>query len=110
MARTLTLLSVLLALLAPVAAHAAAEAGEFEISLPAGAQAIVLVICVLYFLAVLAFGFMFGRFSKDTHDFFYSGQRFPWWLVVASMIATASAPTPSSSIPSWASTADSEAR
>lgn len=66
----------------------AAEGGEFGIMLPAGAQAIVLVICILYFLAVLGFGAFFGRFAKDTRDFFYSGQRFPWWLVTASMIAT----------------------
>ncbi len=76
-----------LATLAPAMARAA-ESGEFEIALPSAAQGIVLVICIVYFIAVLAFGAVFGRFSKDTHDFFYSGQRFPWWLVTASMIAT----------------------
>lgn len=80
-------LAALLALCVPGLALAS-EGGEFEISLPAGAQAIVLVICVVYFVAVLAFGTIFGRYSKDTNDFFYSGQRFPWWLVTASMIAT----------------------
>jgi SSS family solute:Na+ symporter len=69
-------------------AWAASETGSFEISLPPGAQAVVLIICVIYFLAVLGFGAVFGRFAKDTNDFFYSGQRFPWWLVTASMIAT----------------------
>ncbi len=82
----LTLL--LIGLLAPTLVLAAGESGSFEIQLPQGAQAIVLIICVVYFLAVLAFGAVFGRFSKDTHDFFYSGQKFPWWLVTASMIAT----------------------
>ena len=27
-------------------------------------------------------------FSKDINDFFFSGQRFAWWLAAASMIAT----------------------
>ena len=72
----------------PTVAFASGEAGSFNIVLPPGAQGIVLAICVVYFLAILGFGATFGRFSKDTHDFFYSGQRFPWWLVTASMIAT----------------------
>lgn len=86
-AKLAALAAALLALL-PSVASAAAEAGEFGIELPAGSQAIVLGICVVYFLAVLGFGATFGRFATDTHDFFYSGQRFPWWLVTASMIAT----------------------
>jgi SSS family solute:Na+ symporter len=69
-------------------ALAAAESGTFEITLPPGSQVIVLAICALYFLGVLAFGAVFGRFAKDTNDFFYSGQKFPWWLVTASMVAT----------------------
>ena len=36
-------------------AAVAAEGGEFEITLPAGSQVIVLVICILYFLGVLGF-------------------------------------------------------
>jgi SSS family solute:Na+ symporter len=78
---------VLASVLASPAA-AASESGTFEIDLPAGSQTLVLVICVLYFLAVLGFGAVFGRFATDTNDFFYSGQKFPWWLVTASMIAT----------------------
>ncbi|MBN1423520.1 sodium:solute symporter family protein [Candidatus Fermentibacteria bacterium] len=75
-------------LVLPSAAGAAGESGSFEISIPQGSQAIVLAICIVYFLAVLGFGLLFGRFSRDTHDFFYSGQRFPWWLITASMVAT----------------------
>jgi hypothetical protein len=84
----LAILAALAQLLTAGPVLAAAEAGSFEITLPAGAQAIVLGICVLYFIGVLAFGAFFGRFAKDTNDFFYSGQKFPWWLVTASMIAT----------------------
>jgi SSS family solute:Na+ symporter len=82
------LLGLLAPLLAEVAWAAGEDTGDFSIQLPAGAKWVVLFICVGYFAAVLAFGAFFGRFSKDTHDFFYSGQRFPWWLVTASMIAT----------------------
>lgn len=82
------LLTTLLLFLLATPALAAGEAGTFEIDLPAGSQTLVLVICVVYFLAVLAFGAVFGRFATDTNDFFYSGQKFPWWLVTASMIAT----------------------
>lgn len=84
----LILVATLLLAAAATPAAAASESGSFEIDLPAGSQTLVLVICVLYFLAVLAFGAVFGRFSTDTNDFFYSGQKFPWWLVTASMIAT----------------------
>ena len=84
----LTALLVLSILATAEPALASAKSGTFEITLPAGSQIVVLVICVVYFLGVLAFGAFFGRFAKDTNDFFYSGQKFPWWLVTASMIAT----------------------
>lgn len=77
---------VLVGLAGPALAQA--KSGTFDIDLPPGSQALVLTICVVYFLGVLGFGAWFGRFAKDTNDFFYSGQKFPWWLVTASMIAT----------------------
>lgn len=46
------------------------------------------VVCVSYVLAITAFGGYFARFNKNINDFFYSGQRFAWWLPAASMIAT----------------------
>ncbi|MGE3182461.1 MAG: sodium:solute symporter, partial [Phycisphaerae bacterium] len=45
-------------------------------------------IIVGYFIFILAFGSYFGRFSKSTKDFFFSGQRFSWWLITMSMVAT----------------------
>lgn len=45
-------------------------------------------VCLAYFAFILSFGFLFGRFSKNTNDFFFSGQKFPFWVVGASMIAT----------------------
>ena len=45
-------------------------------------------IIIGYFVLVLGFGAFFGRFTKSTKDFFFSGQRFPWWLIAFSMVAT----------------------
>jgi SSS family solute:Na+ symporter len=45
-------------------------------------------IVVGYFILITAFGTYFSRFSRDINDFFFSGQRFAWWLAAASMVAT----------------------
>ena len=41
-----------------------------------------------YFLMVTFFGAYFSKFSSNIHDFFFSGQRFAWWLPFISMMAT----------------------
>ncbi len=41
-----------------------------------------------YFVAMLAIGTWFGRNNKGTKDFFFGGQRFSWWLIAFSLIAT----------------------
>jgi SSS family solute:Na+ symporter len=46
------------------------------------------VVIGLYFAAVMGFGSLFGRHSRSTRDFFFGGQRFSWWLVGLSMVAT----------------------
>ena len=46
------------------------------------------VIILAYFAFILGFGSFFGRFSKSTRDFFFGGQRFSWWLIAMSMVAT----------------------
>ena len=45
-------------------------------------------VMVVYFLAILAVGMYFGRRQKTLKDFFFGGQRFAWWLIAFSMIAT----------------------
>jgi len=45
-------------------------------------------IMVAYFGAMLGIGVWFGRGNKDTKDFFFGGQRFSWWLIAFSLIAT----------------------
>ncbi|MCP4807119.1 MAG: sodium/solute symporter [Proteobacteria bacterium] len=45
-------------------------------------------IMVGYFVAMLAIGTWFGRGSTSTKDFFFGGQRFSWWLIAFSMVAT----------------------
>ena len=46
------------------------------------------IVLLTYFILIAWFGGFFTKFSKDVNDFFYSGQRFAWWLGAASMIAT----------------------
>ena len=46
------------------------------------------VVIVSYFAFILLFGSYFGRFTKTTKDFFFGGQRFSWWLISASCVAT----------------------
>lgn len=41
-----------------------------------------------YFIVVLGFGLYFGRYTKSTKDFFFGGQRFSWWLISFSCVAT----------------------
>ena len=41
-----------------------------------------------YFLAILGIGTWFGRNQKSTKDFFFGGQRFSWWVIAASLVAT----------------------
>lgn len=45
-------------------------------------------ILVVYFAGILGFGAYFARFTKSTQDFFFGGQRFSWWLIAASLVAT----------------------
>lgn len=46
------------------------------------------VIVVVYFGLILFNGMYFGRRQKTTRDFFFGGQRFAWWLIAISLIAT----------------------
>ncbi len=61
---------------------------NFGLDLAPEAMTVIVVVAVVYFLAILGFGALFSGRSKNINDYFYSGQRFPWWLVTASMIAT----------------------
>ncbi len=45
-------------------------------------------IIIIYFVAILGFGTFFGRYAKSTRDFFFGGQKFSWWLIAMSMVAT----------------------
>ncbi|NLB66085.1 MAG: sodium:solute symporter family protein [Lentisphaerae bacterium] len=60
----------------------------FGISLTTSATTIIGVVAFVYFVAIMLFGTYFSRFSKNLNDYFYSGQRFAWWLAAASMVAT----------------------
>ena len=45
-------------------------------------------IVAVYFVAILGVGTWFSRRQKTTKDFFFGGQRFSWWLIAFSLIAT----------------------
>jgi len=61
---------------------------EFGIEIARQATIVIGVMVIGYFILITAFGTYFARFSKDVNDFFFSGQRFAWWLAAASMVAT----------------------
>jgi len=46
------------------------------------------VVLIAYLAVMVGFGATFARFTRSTRDFFFSGQRFTWWLISISFIAT----------------------
>ena len=42
----------------------------------------------VYFILIVGFGAWFGRYTHTTKDFFFGGQRFAWWLIAFSLVAT----------------------
>ena len=45
-------------------------------------------IMIAYFAIILVIGTSFARKGRTTRDFFFAGQRFSWWLIAFSLIAT----------------------
>jgi SSS family solute:Na+ symporter len=41
-----------------------------------------------YFAVIVTVGLCFAKFTRSTKDFFFAGQRFAWWLVGISCVAT----------------------
>jgi len=46
------------------------------------------VIMIVYFIAIMLFGTYFGKYNRNTTDFFFGGRRFAWWLIAFSIVAT----------------------
>lgn len=44
-------------------------------------------IIAAYFVFILGFGGMFGKYARSTHDFFFAGRRFAWWLIALSCVS-----------------------
>ena len=61
---------------------------DFGIDIPSAALWVIIPVVCGYFLMVTFFGMYFSRFSSNINDFFFSGQRFAWWLPFVSMMAT----------------------
>lgn len=47
-----------------------------------------IVVLLLYLGAVVLAGSLVGGAARSTRDFFFGGQRFSWWIIAASCIAT----------------------
>lgn len=47
-----------------------------------------LLVLLAYFVGIVVFGSYFARFTRTTRDFFMGGQRFSWWLIASSCVAT----------------------
>lgn len=45
-------------------------------------------IMIGYFVSMILIGTWFGRGQSTTKDFFFGGQRFSWWLIAFSLVAT----------------------
>lgn len=61
---------------------------SFGIDLSTQSMVVIGIVVVAYVIVITAFGGYFARFNHNINDFFYSGQRFAWWLPAASMVAT----------------------
>jgi len=46
------------------------------------------IVLAVYLGGVVLIGMWFGKFTRNTRDFFFGGQRFSWWLVAVSCVAT----------------------
>ncbi|MCP4710177.1 MAG: hypothetical protein GY869_16260 [Planctomycetes bacterium] len=46
------------------------------------------IIIVAYCFLVMGFGAYFGRYVRTSKDFFFGGQRFAWWVIAFSCVAT----------------------
>jgi SSS family solute:Na+ symporter len=45
-------------------------------------------VVVFNFVAIFGFGAFFAKFTRSTKDFFFGGQRFSWWLITFSCVAS----------------------
>ncbi|MBU1099176.1 MAG: sodium:solute symporter family protein [Bacteroidetes bacterium] len=46
------------------------------------------IVMIVYFVVIMLFGSYFGRYNRNTKDFFFGGRRFAWWLIAFSIVAT----------------------
>ena len=61
---------------------------DFGIQISQTTTIVVFLFILGYFVMITFFGVYFSRFSSNINDFFFSGQRFAWWLPLISMVAT----------------------
>lgn len=45
------------------------------------------IVVAAYFVFILGFGSFFSKYATTTHDFFFAGRRFSWWLIALSCVS-----------------------
>jgi len=73
---------------APEVAYSGGAEHVMELDGKARGTALDYGIMIGYFVGIVLVGTWFGRRQKTTKDFFFGGQRFSWWLIAFSLIAT----------------------
>ena len=61
---------------------------DFGIQISQTTTIVVFLFILGYFAMITLFGVYFSKFSSNINEFFFSGQRFAWWLPLISMVAT----------------------
>jgi solute:Na+ symporter, SSS family len=60
----------------------------FSLEISTSTKITILSIVSTYLILITIFGSYFSKYNKNINDFFFSGQRFTWWLPAMSMVAT----------------------
>lgn len=61
---------------------------NYGLNISENSMIIIAGVVLAYSIGISLFGIYFAKFSHNINDFFYSGQRFSWWIPAVSMVAT----------------------
>ncbi len=60
------------------------------------------IVLVVYFVGMVAFGAYFSKSHQTIQDYFVSGKRLPWWAIMGSIVATETSTVTFISVPGYA--------
>ena len=55
---------------------------QYGLNMDSNALLVVGIVVLAYFVLIASFGTYFAKYVKNLNDFFFSGQRFAWWLLL----------------------------